>query len=334
MELAGPIGVTRPLVVVTGASGCVGRALVRRLVSDGATVRAISRSTAANGPGVIGFSADVRDDQALTSAFEGAEAIFHLAAYAHDVDSIDDSVHQQTVTLGGTLSALAAAERVGVKHFIFASSLAVFGPVPDGADEDAICKPQTPYGRAKFAAEQAVTEFAAKTGTFASCVRPAMIYGVGCRGNLPRMIRAVRARRFPPIPEFGNRRSMVSDMDVADVMVRAWRRNVTNGRPFIVTDGVGYSTRQIYEMILTAIGRGKPRFALPRPSFAVAARLGDVGGRVFGRRLPFDSVALDKLTGSAEFSSSRARTELGFTPVRTLSDVLPAMIRHLEAVRS
>jgi UDP-glucose 4-epimerase len=280
------------------------------------------------------LAVDIRDPRALTSAFEGVEAVFHLAAYAHDVASTDDSALQQSITLGGTIAVLAAAEKAGVKHFIFASTVKVHGSPTAGATEDAPCHPCTPYGRAKLAAEQAVTKFAMRTDTYAATIRPAMIYGVGCRGNLARMIRAVRVRTFPPIPEFGNRRSMVSDEDVADAMVRAWKCNVRNGRPFIVSDGVGYSTRQIYEMILAALGRGKPRFALPRAAFTVAARLGDIGGKMLGRRVPFDSVAFDKLAGSADFSAKRAQTELGFFPKHTLADVLPAMVRHLETERA
>ena len=321
---------TARIAAVTGATGCLGRALVRHLVNEGVEVRAISRSSSSGFPRVTGITADVRDVAALTRAFEGVEVVFHLAAHVHDVVSSDDSALQQATTFGGTTCALTAAERAGVEHFVFASSLAVHGPSGDDQpSENSPCTPVTPYGRAKLDAERAVSEFAARTGVFASSIRPAMIYGVGNRGNLSRMIRAIRSGFFPPIPEFGNRRSLVADTDAARAMVSAWRAGIRGGRAFIVTDGLAYSTRQMYQLILAAMGRHAPRFEMPRAVFLAAARVGDVGARAFGKRLPFDSSSLDRLTGSAYFVSVRAGPELGFAPTTTLSDALPAMIRHI-----
>lgn len=317
--------------VVTGASGYLAGVLIAKLVPLGTQVRGISRSPMPARNGVAFVRADIQDVDALAANMRGADVVFHLAAHTHDTRSRNDSAIQQAVTLGGTVAALAAAERCGVRHFIFASSLAVYGPIgSNGATEDSACDPRTPYGRAKLEAERAVCEFAARTGAYAASMRPAMIYGLNCPGNLGRMIRAVRRGTFPPIPEFGNRRSMIAVDDVAEAMVLAWKANVPGGRPFILTDANGYSTRQIYDMIRECLGRGEPRFSIPRSWFSIVARAGDAGASVLGRRLAFDSEAMDRLSGSALFTSDRARSELGFTPTTTLPDVLPAMVRELE----
>jgi nucleoside-diphosphate-sugar epimerase len=276
--------------------------------------------------------ADIRDADALTTAFRDADVVFHLAAHTHDLKSTDDSPQQHAITLGGTIAALRAAEACDVSHFIFASSLAVFGDVGiEAVSEGHPCRPHTPYGQAKLEAEEAVRSFAKRTGRFAASIRPAMIYGAGCPGNLPRMIRAIMARRFPPIPEFGNRRSMVFVDDVVAALVRAWRSDVRNGREFIITDGQAYSTRQLYDAVQTALGRPTSRMTVPAWLFGAGARVGDMLGALAGRRMPFDSGALERLSGSAFFTSSRAREELRFVPSRTLADALPAMIQHLSA---
>ena len=319
-----------PVVAVTGAGGFLGRALVARLAAEEIQVRAITRSGKLRIPGVVVMRADVLDVPSLYPPFRGVDAVFHLVAHSHDLRSLDDTAMQQSVTLGSTIAALSAAERVGVGHFIFASSLAVHGPVGSArANEDYPCNPETPYGRAKLAAEMAVSDFATRTGAHAANIRPAMMYGVGCRGNLPRMIRAVRARTFPPIPEFGNRRSMVGVADVAEAMALAWKSDVHAGRPYIVTDGEGYSTRQLLDLIRDALGRRGHLMSMPTALFSVAARIGDLGGSLLGRRIVFDSEALDRLTGSAFFDSGRAERELEFAPTMTLRNALPAMIRHL-----
>jgi nucleoside-diphosphate-sugar epimerase len=256
--------------------------------------------------------------------------VFHLAAHTHDLRSLDDSPLQEEITLGGTLAALSAAESGGVEHFVFASSLAVFGDVGAAeVDEQHPCMPSTPYGQAKLRAEEAVCEFAHRTGAYASSIRPAMIYGVGCPGNLPRMIRAVERRTFPPIPEFGNRRSMVAVADVVQALIKAWRAGAPDGRPYIVTDGRGYSTRELYDLIRQTLGRRHPSVAIPPIVFRTAAHIGDALSILTRKRVPFDSRALARLSQSAVFSAERAIRELGFQPTTTLPDLLPAMVADL-----
>ena len=328
MGLAAARNMSSPIAVVTGANGYLARTLMAKLVALGVDVRGVSRSPSLSAKGVTHVHADIRDATALASSMRGADVVFHLAAHAHDVLSKDETRLQESITLGGTVAVLSAAERCGIAHFIFASSLAVYGPMGStSANESHACKPQTPYGQAKLRAETAVAEFATRTGAHAASIRPAMIYGVGCPGNLSRMIRAIKRRTFPPIPDFGNRRSMISVDDVATVMALAWKANVRDGRRFNVTDGTSYSTRQVYDMIRQSLGRPRPTFSIPRTWFSVAARLGDAGAAVVGHRLPFDSEAMARLSGSAVFTGDRARRELGFTPTTTLPDLLPAMVR-------
>lgn len=319
-----------PTVAVTGASGFLGRALIARLIAENVSVRAVTRGAPPGLPGVSVVRANVLSPGQLLGAFRGAEAVFHLAAHVHDVRSSDDTLQQQAITLGSTLAVLDAAEEVGVQHVILASSLAVFGPVGSvAANEEQECRPTTPYGRAKLQSEAAVVDFTRRTGRFGASIRPAMMYGVPCPGNLTRMIRAVSGGWFPRIPEFGNRRSMVAVSDAASAMLLAWRAKVQGGRAFNITDGRAYSTRQIYDMIRQALGHRRSGAGIPPSLFYAAARTGDMARAVLGRRVFFDTQTLDRLAGSAHFDSTRARTELGFTPTITLPDLMPSLVRHV-----
>ena len=319
-----------PTVVVTGASGFLGRVLVSRLASEGVLVRAITRTDLLDMPGVSTVRADVRNPAQLVDAFRGVDAVFHLAAHVHDVRSADDSSLQEAITLGSTMAVLAAAEQVGVENIILASSLAVFGSVGfTTVREDQACNPNTPYGRAKLQSEAALVDFTVRTGASGASIRPAMMYGVPCPGNLPRMIRAVSEGWFPPIPEFGNRRSMVAAFDVASAMLLAWKAKVRQGRAYNITDDQAYSTRQIYDSIRLALGRPTAGKGIPRSVFSAAARVGDLCGGLLGRRVFFDGRAYDRIAGSAHFDSARARAELGFRPTATLYDLMPALVRHV-----
>ena len=318
------------VVAVTGAGGYLGRSLVRQLTDQGVQVRAITRGSGSADASVIPIVVNVLDAGALASPFTGVDAVMHLVAHSHDLTSLDDAAQQESVTLGGTVAALKAAERANVPAFIFASSVAVHGPVGSRkASEDFPCKPTAPYGRAKLAAERAVVAFAERTGAKAASIRPAVMYGARARGNVPRMIRAVQKGLFPPIPEFGNRRSMVSVDDAAAAMILAWRRGLPDGRPFIVTDGRGYSTREMFDLIRAALGRRGTVRPLPRSAFRFLALGGDLAGRLFRRRMPFDTPALERLSGSAEFDDTRARRELGYASTQTFEQALPDMLRHL-----
>ena len=91
---------TTPIVAVTGAGGFLGRALVARLAAEEIHVRAITRSATLSIPGVAVVRANVLDVPSLISQFRGVHAVFHLVAHSHDLRSLDDTIMQQSVTLG------------------------------------------------------------------------------------------------------------------------------------------------------------------------------------------------------------------------------------------
>jgi UDP-glucose 4-epimerase len=131
-----------------------------------------------------------------------------------------------------------------------------------------------------------------------------------------------------------NRRSMVHITDVVEAAVLAAFHPVANGQCYIVTDGRPYSTREIYEMICRALGRRVPSWSVPPPVLKSLARVGDFLGSVRGRRFPFDSDALEKLTGSALYSMAKISRELGYRPRVTLEDALPEMISRYRQAAS
>lgn len=195
------------------------------------------------------------------------------------------------------------------------------------ATEEDVIEPDTPYGKSKLEAEKLVLH-----GGYVPepvVLRLCMVYGPGAKGNIQKMIEAIRGNRFPPLPEFGNRRSMVHASDVVAAAILAAEHDQAPGQIFIISDGETYSTREMYELICQALHKRPPGWSVPFGLLRTMGRLGDVIGKVRGRRFVFDSDALAKLTGSAWFSSEKARRVLGFQPQWTLAKALPEMVSQM-----
>jgi nucleoside-diphosphate-sugar epimerase len=315
---------------VTGARGFLGGALCRHLMTVG-RVRALLRS-ASSGPWHEAVVADLSLAGPPPEALSGVDAVFHFAGKAHALDEREGSGHHD-VTVEGTRRLLEACRLARVPRLVFASSVKAMGEGGETAlDESSASPPTTDYGRSKRAAEELVLR-----GGYvphATVLRLPLVYGPGHKGNLARMIDQVERGRFPPVPRVANRRSMVHVDDVVRAAMLALDHPGAAGRVFIVCDGRSYSTRMIYEWICAALGVEPPAWAVPSFAWRALARVGDVVGRVRGRRWRFDSDAYDKLFGSALYDGSAARDVLGFVPAWDLERALPAMVAERRGGRA
>jgi nucleoside-diphosphate-sugar epimerase len=313
---------------VTGASGFIGQVLCRRLQQQGVRVRALVRG-AVTGPWDETVTGDLTG-VLPPGALRGVDSVFHLAGKAHALsETRQDGAEYFTVNTDGTRKLLEAAAAERVNRFILFSSVKAMGEgAPECLDESYRGEPVTPYGRSKRAAERLVLD-----GDYVPhpvVLRLSMVYGATGKGNLPRMIEAVARGRFPPLAELGNRRSMVHVDDVARAALLCAQQARAAGQIYIVTDGKPCSTRELYEWIRAALNRPvASRLVVPHVVLRLVAKVGDGIGRLRGRRFLFDSDALEKLTGSACYSSAKIQRDLGFRPERDLRGSLPEIVAWL-----
>lgn len=310
----------KQIAVVTGANGLIGMKLCRALKEHGWHVIAVCRRPVP-GPWDQIIIADLaKDGEVLLPS--GISLIFHLAGKAHALaDTAQDEADYFAVNTVGTTRMLEAAQRAEVRRFVMFSSVKAMG---DGEaaeqDETAECRPETPYGKSKLAAEKLVLE-----GGYVPepvVLRLSMVYGLPNKGNLPRMIDAISKDRFPPLPEVGNRRSMVHVEDVVQAALLTAECQAAVRQIYIVTDGRQYSTRQIYLWICHALQKPIPRWVVPVPAFRLLAFIGDGIGRLRHKRFVFDTDALDKLIGSAAYSCRKLQYQLAYRPLHDLQHTL------------
>jgi UDP-glucose 4-epimerase len=305
--------------LVTGATGFIGRRLVDRLRDEGWSVRALLR-TPSTGSWDDSVVVDLATGAVPANAVRDVDAVFHLAGKAHAVEAVGESDADYAVNVVGTTALLEAACAEGVEYFVFVSSVKA-------------ATPDSPYGWSKRRAEEAVLATRPGPGPRVCVVRPVLVYGPGNKGNLERMMNAIDRRRFPPLADPGNRRSMVHVLDLVDALLLCATSNAADGRTYVVTDGHGYSTRTLYVEMSRALGRPVPSWTVPLGVLRAAGRVGDVVGRLTGRRAPLDSTGVERLVESAEYDGEAVCRELGFRPVQDLRAALPEMVAAYRADR-
>lgn len=303
--------------LVTGASGFIGRRLLRPC--DRALVRAAGGLPNA----VVG---DLLDPASLAAACRGVDTVFHCAGYAHAFASASPDAHWR-INHEGTRNLLTAAGEAGVRRFVFLSSVkAIAEPGSSCVDEDWPGEPASAYGKAKRAAEEAVLDAGARYGMHVVNLRLAMVYGCGGRGNLERMARGIAAGWFPPLPETGNRRSLVHADDVVEAVRLVAAHPAANGRTYIVAGARAYSGREIYDTIRAVLGKPSARHSVPEWLFRSGGCVGDVLGLMFRRPFPFNSEIADRLLNSACYQPDRIDTELGWRAKTGLADGVREML--------
>ena len=315
-------GVDRCLV--SGADGFIGTALCNRLGAMGIRiVRLVHRN-----PGVDRIVADLGRVPVNGLASFRPEVVFHLAARVHerDVGSHAESEHQ-VVTVEGTRDLLQAAVDAGASTFVFFSTCAVMREgAPEQLDESAMPIPSSAYGRAKLQAEEWVLSMNGMRGLRTVCLRLPMVYGPGQKGNLPRMIKAIKRGIYPPLPDFGDRRSMVHVDDVVDAALLVAGAPRAAGKVYFVAEPRAYSSRELYELVLRSLGRRIPKWRVPSGLLAALANVGDLSSRAARKRMPFDRQALDKLSQSAWYSADRIAQDLGFRTSRSFESAIAQLV--------
>ncbi|KTG16291.1 MULTISPECIES: SDR family oxidoreductase [unclassified Guyparkeria] len=305
-------------VLVTGASGFVGRALTERLVSlqgrrARAGVRMESRSVPAGAVPVVVDLQDASSD--WSEALDDVTAVVHCAARVPGATNGDEAAYRQ-VNVDGTLRLAKAASDAGVRRFVFLSSVKVNGessPVGKPFTPNDSPAPEDAYGRSKLEAETGLLELARETGMEVVIVRSPLVYGPGVGGNFE-MMRRWAAKGIPlPLGAIRNRRSLVGLANLVDFLLTCLHHPAAVNRVWMVSDDDDVSTTELLQRLGQAVGR--PARLIPVPAFLLRLIATLLGKRAVARRL-CDSLQVDVI---------ESRSRLGWRPAVTMADELSRM---------
>lgn len=301
-------------VLITGADGFVGSALLPALSLRGHAVRAAARRPLPHADSVA--VGDIALDTDWSQALKGCEAIVHLAARVHVMrDSAADPLAEfRRVNTQPTASLARAAADAGVRRLVFVSTAKVLGessPRRGFSDSDPPA-PADPYAISKREAEDELRAIAANTGLEVVILRPPLVYGPRVGANFMRLMRWIDARRPLPFGNVANRRSLLYVGNLASAIAAALEHPHPIDGTFLVCDDESVSTPELARRIATALGRDPRLWKLP-PSFLRLA------GLVTGR-----GAELDRLLGDFALDASGIRNILRWTPPFSLSQGLAA----------
>jgi nucleoside-diphosphate-sugar epimerase len=312
------------VVLITGATGALGPAVVRAFLSAGWDVRTLSRHAPA-APSEIAtvphFAAEVTDQQALERAMRGVDVVVHMAALLHVTDPSKRLEQEyQRVNVRGTAAVMAAARACSVRRVVALSSICVYGAQSGLLDESSVPAPDTMYAVSKLDAEREALSARAATGEpLAVVLRLAAVYGPGIKGNYRRLVEDLARGRFVAVGKGSNRRTLVFEQDVARAIVLASTHPAAPGQIFNVTDGALHSVTDITAAIAVALGRRPPRLSIPLPLARVGISSVEAVARLFGTTSFITRAALEKYTEDVAVAGERIKKSLGFEPEWTLA---------------
>ena len=324
--------------LVTGGNSFIGIHLVNELIRRNVNIVVYVRSIKTIPDEWIGkvkvIEGDLIDNNSILNIGDKFDVVFHLAAYVHKIPKSDDEKkYVFAVNVEGTKNLLESlSDSVG--NIVFFSSVSVYGnDMGRNLDEDTSTNPTTLYGKTKLSAEQLVIDYGNKHKFKTTILRLPLVYGPGNKGNIYNMIKAIYNRRFVMMGRGRNKRSMVYVGNVVDAAMAVLNTEVSDGKVYLITDGIDYTVRDLYKLISKGLGRNPLPFNVPMGIAKMLAMAGDIGNKIIRKPLPFNSEVLGKLTDSLTFSSGRIQKDIGFKPKYNLYNTIDEIIRWYKTVR-
>ena len=313
-------------VLVTGANGFIGRALVAELAcNEQCDVRAASRSPIAAGRQLTWVnSSDFCPEFDWRPSLDGVDIVVHLAGRAHVLQESSPDPEREFMAVNRDTTRRLVEQSVGacVRHFVLVSTIGVQGdmscPGKPLAEQDPLC-PYDAYTRSKAEGEAVTLDVTAGTATAVTILRPTMVYGPGAPGNFGRLVSLVRSGLPLPFGSIRNSRSFIARENLVSAIQCCLASPPSVQRILVLADGQDLSTPELIREIATGVGRKARLF--PLHGGVLESGLRCIGRGALARRL----------LGSLQVDASLARNVLGWQPVVDTRDAIRRAARETSA---
>ena len=327
-------------ILVTGATGFIGRNLCAFLKEKGYSVRAAVRNSMRDIAGVDEYMqvGDIDQTTDWHQALDGVNAVIHLAARVHIMDDkANDPIEAfRKVNVLGTELLAQLAAKAGVKRFIFISSVKVNGEKTEGRGQRAegrgkegelkeafserdVPEPQDAYGISKLEAENVLKKIADETNLQIVILRIPLVYGPGVKANFKNLIKIASAGLPLPFKGIRNLRSFLYLGNLTHAVIACIDHPKAAGETFMISDGEDISTPELINKIAFALNK-KPVL------FPFNLKILRAFCKIIGK-----SEELEKLTGSFLVDSSKIRNLLGWKAPFTMEEGLKETVRRLDS---
>ncbi len=320
------------MILVTGATGFVGRALITSLLDNQTQVNAIVRQKTPELPvevkqyevADLGDLSSTETQEVIKNSLQNVEVVIHTAARVHMMQdaSVDPLLDFRKVNRDATLTLANMAVDSGVKRFVFISSIKVNGEATSAGnpflpDDEHV--PSDAYGLSKYEAEQGLLELSKQTGLEVVIIRPPLVYGAGVRANFASMMKWMNRSIPLPFGAIHNQRSLVALDNLVDFIALCANRKKSPqaaNQVFLISDGEDVSTTQLLRKVATSLN--KRAWLIPIP----------VSFMTWGAKLLGKAEVANRLFGSLQVDSAKARDLLGWKPVTTMDEQLKKTAKY------
>lgn len=302
-------------LLLTGANGFLGSAIVKRCAQAARSVRCVGRQQRSDLEDYAQL--DLVSAPIPSELFKGINTVIHAVGLAHQFGAAANNANAFDQINRATVDRMmTAAAANGVAHFVLISSSGVYGPTADFPTEDAPCNPQGHYGCSKLAGEQTAIEIARDKGIRLTVARMTTLYGANDRGNLNRLIQAIARKRFLQIGSCANRKNLIHKDDAAAACLLL--ADAVGAPIEIYNVGISPVTmREVLNEIVSALQIRHP-VKVPAVSATIASKLLSVlcGGKGPGARIHH---SIKTWLRNDDFDTAKFQNTFSFEPEVSLS---------------
>ena len=305
--------------LLTGATGFVGESLVKSLTKTSNSLVSIGRRPSEN---IDFYSVDFESHFNVQEALNNVDVVLHCAARAHvmnDLEADPLSLYQK-INSEATLRLAKQAAKAGVKRFVFLSTIKVNGDITilnKPFNESISIAPVDYYAVSKYEAELGLIAISKKVDMEIVIIRSPLVYGPRVKGNFSSVVNLVKKNILLPLGSIvTNKRSLIGIENLVNFILFCADYKKTPqaaNETFLISDGEDVSTAELFKRVAKACGKKNRLFSFPVSLLRLGARL-----------LSKQDMA-DRLLGSLQVDSSKARELLGWKPVLTMQEQLKKM---------